>query len=99
MNLDFLKNSWMNNVNFLAQAGHLLAGYAIVLTAAFLSGTLAVIIISCLLIVYAALKEFWYDANFESPKQTATDNWLDFSFYIIGMIIGLSVIFLIKPHV
>jgi hypothetical protein len=38
-----------------------------------------------LITVYAGLKEFWYDANYEkNPPQTAIDNVEDFAGYVVG---------------
>lgn len=93
MNLDFLKNKWMNDANVLAQIGHFLGGYAIVLTAAFFGRQWAALGFGAALLVYAAVKEFWYDANYEIPHQTAADNWLDFSMYAVGITVGLVVVF------
>lgn len=42
--------------------------------------------IGCL--IAAAIKEFWFDARYEVPKQTALDNWSDFLEYAIGIVIG-----------
>lgn len=36
--------------------------------------------------VYAGLKEFWYDANYEKPKQSSSANVLDFSMYVAGIV-------------
>ena len=33
----------------------------------------------------AAVKEFWFDANFETPTQTAEDNLIDFGTYLLGV--------------
>jgi hypothetical protein len=41
--------------------------------------------------VYATLKEHWYDANYELPKQTSVDNWLDWTFYALGCLASLGV--------
>lgn len=44
-------------------------------------------------VLYAGLKEFWYDANYELPRQTALDNWTDFSFYMLGLVLGAAIVF------
>lgn len=90
MNLDFLKNSWMNDANVLAQIGHVLGGYGIVLTGAFWGNQWVALGLAGGTIAYAGVKEFWYDARFELPKQTAADNWLDFSMYCVGVAAGLA---------
>lgn len=87
----YLTNKWMNDANVLAQIGHFLGGYGVVLTAAFLGGRWAAASLGVALLAYAGVKEFWYDANYEIPKQTDADNWLDFSMYAAGIVIGLTV--------
>lgn len=87
-----LKNKWMNDPKVLAQIGHVLGGYAAVLTARYVSGgELAAVIVAGLVVAYAAVKEFWYDKNYEIPVQTDADDVLDFSMYCVGTIIGLGV--------
>jgi multisubunit Na+/H+ antiporter MnhB subunit len=88
-----LTNSWMNNADVLAQIGHSLAGYALMLTVAYFSNTsfLWLGIFASALTTYAAIKEFWYDANYEIPKQTNLDNITDFSFYCVGLVVGFGV--------
>lgn len=95
----FMQNSWMNNPQFLAQIGHFFGAYSIIITMAFLFSHMVCLVIAGLFILYAALKEFVYDANYELPKQTAADNWMDFAFYMLGVGVSLAMIFLIKPHV
>ena len=86
-------NTWMNNPQFLAQIGHSLGGLSIILvTAYFTHGFIPVLVAAGAIVVAAAIKEFWYDANYELPKQTSTDNWMDFGFYMVGMIVGLGVV-------
>jgi hypothetical protein len=85
----YLTNRWMNDSIILAQIGHALGGYSIVLTVAFLWRDLhRALIAAGLVMLYATIKEHWYDANYEEPKQTSWDNWLDWSFYLVGSIIG-----------
>jgi uncharacterized membrane protein YedE/YeeE len=42
-------------------------------------------------VVAAALKEYWYDATYELPKQTFKDNTEDFLGYCAGMAVGWAV--------
>ncbi len=81
-------NRWMNDPRYLAQIGHTLGGYAIVLTAFLFFGRPSLLFSLPAIVVAAALKEFWYDARYELPKQTAFDNWLDFGFYLVGAGLG-----------
>jgi hypothetical protein len=45
------------------------------------------------MVVYAVLKEFWYDANYEIPKQPFLNNLLDFSMYVGGVITAFVVVY------
>jgi hypothetical protein len=39
-------------------------------------------------LIVASLKEFWFDANYEVPKQTPLDNWSDFAGYTFGLLLA-----------
>lgn len=93
-----LTNKWMNDATVLAQIGHVLGGYSLVMTTAYLSNNSHAwtLFFAALLVAYAGVKEFWYDAKYEIPVQTWKDNLLDFSMYVVGLIVGLTVVFLIK---
>ena len=82
--------AWMTNPEFIAQAAHALTGYGVALTAAYFGWSLW--LAAALFVAYAALKEFWFDLNFETPKQTIWDSMLDFTFYLVGLAIGLGVV-------
>ena len=41
-----------------------------------------------ILLAAAAVKEFWFDANYETPKQTFLDNFEDFAGYLVGLGLG-----------
>jgi len=91
-----LTNTWMNDPNYLAQVGHVLFGYSLILTVAFAGRSFE----SCWWTLaggalVAGLKEFWYDAKYEIPKQTFWDNLLDFSMYIVGGFVGMLASFII----
>ncbi len=90
---ELLTNEWMNSSIVLAQIAHVLFSYATVMTVAYFTGTslLALGITAAVVVAYAAVKEFWYDANFELPVQTAFDNWLDFSMFCLGLVLGFGV--------
>jgi hypothetical protein len=78
----------------LAQAAHAFAGYAVVLTAARL-GRAPLIVVAPLFVVYAALKEFWFDIRYEKPEVSGgfPGGVRDFSFYMVGLVAGLIVVF------
>ena len=40
------------------------------------------------LLAVAAVKEFWFDANYETPKQNFLDNFTDFTGYLVGLGLG-----------
>ena len=85
-------NTWMNNPQYRAQVGHTLGGYALIVTVLALGhGWMPVLVTYGLGILAAAVKEFWYDARYELPRQTEEDNLIDFGFYVVGGTIGLGV--------
>ena len=84
-------NSFMNDANYLAQVSHLFSAYAIVLTAGFFWGKLATALVFAVGMILVSFKEFWYDANYEVPKQTPINNWMDFAFYFAGGFVALFV--------
>lgn len=64
---------WMENVQNLANIGHALAGYAVLLTVVLFSHAwLAVLIVEALLVVYVLVKEFWYDLRYETGETIAS---------------------------
>jgi hypothetical protein len=80
-----LTNKWMNNTQYLAQVGHTLGGYGVIITAAYWSRSLLpLLIVTAVGVVAAAVKEFIYDKRFELPRQTNLDDITDFSFYMVG---------------
>jgi multisubunit Na+/H+ antiporter MnhB subunit len=89
-----LTNKWMNDPTYLAQAAHLLGAYSVMITAGHFWGHVGCIIAAIVFTALTAVKEFWYDANYEIPKQTNFDNILDFSMYAVGTIIGLLIVLL-----
>lgn len=68
-----------------AQIAHAFAGLSIPVATAFLSGSRRYALVAVgVVVMYAAFKEFWFDANYEIPPQTSRDNWTDFAFYCVG---------------
>jgi hypothetical protein len=91
-------NKWMNNVTYLAAMAHIGWAYLIPLTFAFLGATLFQLIgLTSLFILYAAIKEYWYDANYELPKQSFQENTQDFIGYLGGLLF-LWIVILIKLY-
>ena len=85
-----IRNSWMNNSQYLSQIGHGLGGLAIILVPAFLFGMTPVWYILPALLLIVSLKEFWYDLKYEDdPKQTFWDSAMDFGFYMLGVAVGM----------
>jgi hypothetical protein len=78
----------MNNPQYLAQVGHTLFGCLFMVLAAFFGGMKAAWIALPIVVVAALIKEFWYDATYELPKQTFADNAMDFGFYCLGAGLG-----------
>lgn len=85
-------SSWMTNANYLSASSHIGWALAIVLAARVIFQThLAVWMTFAIGMLFAGLKEYVYDANFETPKQSFTDNTIDFITYSIGAVMGLVV--------
>lgn len=85
---------WFNTViatnTFSENAAHILMGYAAVLTGYHFHWPMFPLTIG--FITAAALKEYAYDARFETPHQTFLMNTVDFIGYVIGIGAGLGVI-------
>lgn len=90
----YLTNEWMNETSFLAPMAHIGWAALIVLSVALLTSTNLKIcaVVSAGLVVFAGLKEYVYDANFELPKQTFKDNTEDFVGYLGGLLLAWAVI-------
>ncbi len=91
-----LTNTWMNSVTYLAAMAHIGWAALILVSVAFVSNTsLATCAYASVgLVVFAAIKEYGYDANFELPKQTWKDNTQDFAGYVGGVALAWGVILL-----
>ena len=85
-----LRNSWMTNTEFGVQAAHGMLGLSVVLFAALFFGLYASFVACGLFLAYATLKEWWYDATYEVPKQTWLDNLVDFGFLCAGASLGVA---------
>jgi hypothetical protein len=96
-------NTWMNNSQYLAQVGHFFGAYFVVVTTAmFFKSWHVVLPVLAVGIVVAAIKEFWYDLKYELPKQSFSDSFEDFAFYMLGagtatVVTMLSVLKGIRP--
>jgi hypothetical protein len=87
-------NTFIATNTFSENMAHVLGGYGAVLTVAFYS-FLGYGIVPWHwylgLVVLAALKEYAYDAAFETPHQTFKMNSIDFLGYVVGIGLGLLV--------
>lgn len=89
-----IHSDFMNSVNFLAAMAHVGWACLIMLSVAVLSNSnmRACEYVSGCLIAFAAIKEFWFDATFERPKQLFKDNAQDFAGYLGGVALAWAVI-------
>lgn len=86
------KNTLFNEPQYLAQVGHFLGGAALMFLACVFAGFAPTWWVAWICIALAAaVKEYWYDANYELPKQTFSDNTMDFAFYQLGAGVGVLV--------
>ena len=81
----------MNSPVYLAQVAHFFGAYTVIFTTFHFAGLQKAILATLTGALIAAIKEFWYDANYELPKQTSFDNILDFTMYVIGGGVALLV--------
>ncbi len=86
-----LNNSWMNNPNVIAQFGHAGIPYGALLTLDKYNHSTWFWALAAGMVVFAGVKEFWYDANYETPKQPFMNNMIDFSFYCLGVSLAVLV--------
>jgi hypothetical protein len=74
--------SFMENVQYLAQVGHFFGALSVVLSIAIFFAHAGLWLAFGLGLIYALLKEFWFDIQFE--KDTWSNSIMDFSFYVLG---------------
>lgn len=88
------ENSWMTNYNFIAFMAHSCSALSLMLLTGYLLGSTWTMPMALAIMVFAGVKEFWYDIKYELPKQTVTDGFLDFAGYIAGTFVGSLVVML-----
>jgi ABC-type nickel/cobalt efflux system permease component RcnA len=81
---------WMSNPQYLAQVGHFLGAYSLVLTSAvFLSpGTFWVVFV--IAVIAATFKEFVFDVASWGEGDSWADSAMDWAFYMLGGVVGLG---------
>jgi hypothetical protein len=82
------QSSWFQI--FVAEVAHFSVAYGIIFTVLTKWPELG-IPIALIGAGLAALKEFWYDTNYEQPKQDFLANLLDFSCYLGGILLAFLV--------
>lgn len=89
-----LTNTWMNNVDYLAAMAHVGWACLIILGTALIASLNVhwMVGMSIGMVLFAGLKEYVYDANFELPKQTFADNTEDFVAYVVGVGLAWAII-------
>jgi len=73
--------------DLVAQNAHVLAGALAVLGSIALWGPSSKLPATVMMIAFAAIKEFWYDQQYESPEVRGS-NLRDFTFYCVGIAFG-----------
>lgn len=84
-----LTNSWMTDPSYIGASAHAYGACSLVLAGYVFGGWKGVAWVLCVGIPVAALKEFWYDATYELPRQTSRDNRTDFLTYLGGAVLAL----------
>ena len=72
----------------IGQIAHVEAGLLVVLGPNALFGPRFMWAWCLALVVFASVKEFWYDTNYETSDERG-NGWEDFGFYMVGMAIGI----------
>lgn len=91
-----LTNSWMNDPTYLAQSAHFFGAITAVMIASYFWGKKGCLWAAGIFATAATIKEFWYDLNFELPKQTFWDSTLDYTFYLVGVAVAVITVLLVK---
>ena len=79
--------------NFVSQVSHTIGGALAVIAGVYLFGPMAQPWVCGVGILAAAVKEFWYDQNYETPEVRGS-NLQDFSFYCAGLALGSLTVFI-----
>lgn len=88
-------NDWIDPREFemVAQLSHFGWGVAVVLAGWTLGGETAMVVVGALWVLYAAVKEFWYDEKYERPVVRGSSG-LDFTVEVVGALVGMSLVWL-----
>jgi hypothetical protein len=82
------------NLNSVSQMCHFLISYAVIVTTAYFThGIWPLVIVNGVVIVFACLKEFWFDPRYET-REVAGSDLVDFSFYMVGLLVSNLLIFI-----
>lgn len=81
-----------SDFNRVSQSAHLLAGALAVCATVAIFGASYKWYGAGGIIIFAAIKEFWYDYKYETPEIRGSSSE-DFAFYCIGVIISLLALF------
>lgn len=74
-----------------AYTTHILGAALIIVAFAYLLGSAYWYYYAGVTIAYAAVKEFWYDENYETVEVRGS-NLTDFLYYIAGVALGLAIV-------
>jgi hypothetical protein len=77
--------------NSVSQIAHTLGGAFAMVCGSYLFGPWSLFDIAPLFVLYAGIKEFWYDVRYES-KAVRGSSLEDFLFYLFGMVIGIAIV-------
>ena len=70
------------------QTTHVLAGLLVILGPIALFGARFWYVWALALVLFASVKEFWYDENYETADERGS-NLEDFGFYMVGLVVGI----------
>lgn len=75
--------------NETGETAHVLAGLLVILGPIALFGPKYMWLWAGFMVLFASLKEFWYDENYETADERGS-NLEDWGFYMIGTVVGIG---------
>jgi hypothetical protein len=84
---------WMKDPQVLANIGHVLGGYAVLITAAMFTRDLRLLSeVEAAMAVYVLFKEYWFDLRYEDGETFASSTE-DAAGYLIGSVSAVLLLF------
>jgi hypothetical protein len=83
--------------DWLAQKSHILGGLSAVLLGQLFGSMKGALICGFIIILFAAIKEFYYDERYESTEERGS-NLRDFAYYCVGVALGFCFVIIATKY-